>query len=110
MRSRLLAAMLRERGTRAGLVAAAAAAGYLARVFEPGRPADTGAYGVAAGLAWSVAGGWGSLSMPLESLVTLIEVTPTASVVGVAALAPVGAALAEALPAGGAAWVRVTAA
>lgn len=98
LRGRLLQAMRRERATRAALIAAAAEAGYSARVFEPARPADTGAYGVPGALAWGMAGGWGSLQMPLECLVTVTAVAPVADV---------GPALAEALPAGGVAWVRV---
>ena len=98
LRGRLLRAMRRERATRGALIGAAAEAGYSARVFEAARPADTGAYGVANGLAWGVAGGWGSLAMPLECLVTVTAVAPVAEI---------GPALAEALPAGGVAWVRV---
>ena len=98
LRGRLLQAMRRERATRTALIAAAATAGYSARVFEAARPADTGAYGIAGGLAWGVAGGWGSLAMPLECLVTVTAVAPVADI---------GPALAEALPAGGVAWVRV---
>lgn len=98
LRARLLRAMRREHGTRAALIAAASEAGYAAVVFEPARPADTGAYGVAAGLAWGLAGGWGSLSMPLESLVTVRAVAPVAEI---------GPALVETLPAGGVAWARV---
>lgn len=77
-----------------GLLDAAAEAGSTAQVFEPARPPDTGVYN-GPGLAWGVAGGWGSLQMPLECLVTLQPDTPEAR-----------AALAAALPAGGAAWVR----
>ncbi len=98
LRGRLQEAMHRTRGTRAGLVAAAAQAGFAIEVFEPARPADTGAYNVAASLAWGVAGGWGSLQMPLACLVTATEVAP------VEALGP---ALEAALPAGGTAWVRM---
>ena len=98
LRGRLLRAMRRERGTRAAVIAAAAEAGYSARVFEPARPADTGAYATAGGLAWGVAGGWGSLAMPLECLVVVTAVAPVEAV---------GPAIAEALPAGGVAWVRV---
>lgn len=97
LRARVARTMRRERGTRAGLIAAAAEAGYAARVFEPARPADTGAYNVASGLAWGVAGGWGSLAMPLECLVTVTAVAP------VDAINP---ALADAVPAGGVAWLR----
>ncbi len=100
LRARLQGAMRRSRGTRAALIEAARDAGYDAAVFEAARPADTGAYGVAAGLAWGFAGGWGSLDMPLECLVTVEARAP---------VAPIGPALAEAMPAGGAAWVRVAA-
>lgn len=98
LRARLRRALLRSRGTRAALVSAAEEAGYSARVFEPAQPRDTGAYGVPQSLAWGVAGGWGSLEMPLECLVTVTGVSPAD---------PIGPALAEAMPAGGAAWVRV---
>lgn len=98
LRLRLQRALRRVRGTRAALIDAAVQTGHAAVVFEPARPADTGAYNTASSLAWGVAGGWGSLSMPLECLVT-------ASATG--ALADVRPALAEAMPAGGAAWVRV---
>ena len=97
-RERLRQAMRRSRGTRPAVIAAAAAAGWEARVFEPAQPRDTGAYGVPDGLAWGVAGGWGSLAMPLECLVTVRAVAPVDEV---------GPALAEAMPAGGAAWMRV---
>ena len=97
LRARVARWMRRERGTRAGLIAAAAEAGYVAHVFEPARPADTGAYNTAAGLAWGLSGGWGSLAMPLECLVTVTPVAPVDAI---------GPALAAALPAGGVAWVR----
>jgi hypothetical protein len=98
LRARLQRALGRTRGTRASLLDAAVETGHTAVVFEPARPADTGAYSTPGGLAWGVTGGWGSLAMPLECLVT---VTP------VAATDDVRPALAEAMPAGGAAWVRV---
>lgn len=100
LRARLMRAMQRERGTRAGVIAAAAEAGYSASVFEPGRPADTGAWGVPGGLAYGVAGGWGSLQMPFECLVT---------VTGVAPVTDVRPEVAAVLPAGAVAWVRVAA-
>lgn len=92
--ARIGRALRRVRATRAGLVDAAGEAGSAARVFEPARPTDTGVYG-GPGLAWGVAGGWGSLMMPLECLVVLQPDTPEAR-----------AALVVALPAGGVAWVR----
>ena len=99
-RARIGHALHRDRGTRAGLLDAAAQAGTgPVQVFEPAQPRDTGAYG-GPGLAWGTAGGWGSLAMPLECLVTIQR--------GTASDAAVQAALADALPAGGAAWVRFT--
>lgn len=97
LRSRLAARMVRQRGTRAGLIAAAADAGFSASVFEPARPADTGAYGIAGGLAWGIAGGWGSLSMPLTCFVVASAVAPVGDP---------GAEMAAAMPAGGVAWMR----
>lgn len=97
-RARIGRALRRDRATRAGLLDAAMEAGAgPARVFEPAQPRDTGAYG-GPNLAWGVAGGWGSLAMPIECLVTIKRsAVPDAEV---------AAALADALPAGGAAWVR----
>ena len=97
LRARLFRAMRRERGTRAGLIAAAAEAGYSATVFEPERPSDTGAYNTAGQLAWGVSGGYGSLQMPLQCLVVLHPVTPVADA---------HAEIVATLPAGGVAWVR----
>lgn len=97
LRARLFRAMRRERGTRAGLIAAAAEAGYSAKVFEPARPADTGAYNVPGQLAWGVSGAYGSLHMPLVCLVVLHPVVPVDDV---------NAEIVAALPAGGVAWVR----
>ncbi len=92
-RTRLLRALVRSRATRAAVLDAARSAGGSATVFEPSQPGDTGVYG-GPGLGYGVAGGWGSLSMPLEALVVLSG--------GPAAVA----AVAQALPAGGAVWVR----
>ena len=61
--------MLQPRGTRAALVQALVnLTGRPPVVFEPARPPDTRAWGVACG--WGVAGGWGSLAMPFQCLVT----------------------------------------
>ena len=92
-RARLLQALGRSRATRAAVIDAAAAAGGAAVVFEPGQPRDTGVYG-GPGLGYGVAGGYGSLLMPFESL---LVVTGGADVI---------AAVAEAMPASGVAWVR----
>lgn len=92
--------MVRERGTRSALLSAVAAAGCTARVFEPARIADTGAYGVAGAIAWGAAGGWGSLSMPLECLITA-ELSPGADE------GTLRAEILDVLPAGGVAWLRI---
>jgi hypothetical protein len=97
-RARIGRALHRGRATRAALLAAAAEEGAGAmRVFEPAQPRDTGVYG-GPRLGWGVAGGWGSLAMPLECLAIVQRSAATD--------ASVRAALVEALPAGGAAWVR----
>ena len=68
-RARILAELLRARGTRAGVIAAAQdLTGRAPVVFEPQRPEDTGAWGIAAG--YGVAGGWGSLALPFQCFVT----------------------------------------
>ena len=93
-RVRIGRALRRERATRSSLADAVAELGAVITVFEPERPLDTGVYG-GPGLAYGVAGGWGSLAMPLECLAVLTPDTPD-----------VQAALVQALPAGGVAWVR----
>lgn len=97
-RARIGRALRRGRATRAALLDAAAEANSgTVRIFEPAQPHDTGAYG-GPGLAWGAAGGWGSLAMPLECLVVIRRsAVPDGDV---------EAALADALPAGAAAWVR----
>ncbi len=94
-RARMTRALRRSRATRSAVVDAVAEVGGAARVFEPAQPGDTGVYG-GPGFGFGVAGGWGSLTMPLECLVTIQGGTD------------VMAAVAEALPAGGAAWVRAS--
>jgi len=100
-RGRIQATMHRERATRPALVAAAYDAGCTIQIFEPGRIADTGAYGAAGGLAWCVAGGWGSLEMPLQCLIT-------ATLGAGADQATLQNNVVEVLPAGGVAWVRIS--
>jgi hypothetical protein len=69
LRSAIKREMLRERATRAALEGALCdLTGQQPIIFEPLRPADTGAWGVASG--WGLAGGWGSLQMPFQFLVT----------------------------------------
>ena len=95
-RTRIFAAMFRPRATRAATAAAVQALGYgTPRLFEPARPGDTGAWNLA--LGYGVGGGWGSLNMPFQVLVTLPpQADPTLAC----------AALADALPAAAVAWTR----
>lgn len=94
-RARIRAAMARPRVTRAAVAAAAAEAGAEdVRLFEPMRPADTGAWGV---MGYGVAGGWGSLAMPGQLLLRCRADDPAA----------VRAGVLDALPAGVTAWLHV---
>ncbi len=68
-RARIQRALLPPRATRPALVGVLRdLTGRTPVVFEPARPADTGAYGIA--LGYGVAGGWGSLALPYQSFVT----------------------------------------
>jgi hypothetical protein len=68
-RARIQAAMFAPRATRPALIASLAnLTGRAPSVFEPARPADTGAWGIAVG--YGAAGGWGSLSLPFQVFVT----------------------------------------
>ncbi len=99
-RSRLLVAMRRQRATRPAVVAAAASAGYALSIFEPAQPASTGAYNIPFGLAWNVVGAWGSMQMPLESL---LVATPG----NISFESELWQTIGNAAPAGGALWLRI---
>jgi hypothetical protein len=61
--------LLRERNTRHAVVSVLTdLTGRSPTVFEPARPADTGAYGIAVG--YGAGGGWGNLSLPFQCFVT----------------------------------------
>ncbi|MBV8399017.1 MAG: hypothetical protein JOZ17_09790 [Acetobacteraceae bacterium] len=67
--------VLRDRGTRAAVAAILTdLTGRPPAIFEPSRPADTGAWGGQGqgtmGLGYGAAGGWGSLSLPFQAFVT----------------------------------------
>lgn len=65
-RTRILANLFRERGTRNGMVLALQAlTGRTPWIFEPARPLDTGAYNTNT-LGYGVAGGYGSLALPTQ--------------------------------------------
>lgn len=69
-RSRIVANMFRERGTRKAIVAVLTdLTGRAPVIFEPTRPADTGSYGGPA-IGYGVAGGYGSLLLPYQAFVT----------------------------------------
>ncbi|TBW32619.1 hypothetical protein EYW49_22025 [Siculibacillus lacustris] len=69
-RVRVLKEILRERATRAGMVAALTdLTGRAPVIFEPRRPADTGSYGLG-GCAYGAIGGYGSVIMPTEYFMT----------------------------------------
>jgi hypothetical protein len=66
--------LLRERATRGALAAALTdLTGRAPAIFEPSRPADTGAWGMALGYGVAgggAAGGYGSLALPFQCFVT----------------------------------------
>lgn len=81
-RARIGKELLRPKATRAALAAVLTdLTGRGPVIFEPTRPADTGAYssdqGTPLGLAYSEAGGWGSLRMPFQTL--LVSFRPSES-------------------------------
>jgi hypothetical protein len=84
-RARIIAAIFRERGTRKAIIAVLTQlTGRAPVVFEPQRPMDTGAYGIAYG--YGSAGGYGSLLLPFQAFVTAFR--PSGG--GVANVAPYG--------------------
>ena len=131
-RARIQRELLRPRGTRVALVSELVAlTGRAPAVFEPARPADTGAYGAMTG--YGVAGRWGSLALPYQCFVTAYRPrgtgVPLASGWGSAAGgwgggaiqyvslamvqsqvtdADIDAAIASTLPAAVTAWTRVS--
>lgn len=70
-RNRILINLVRERGTRYAITKVLTdLTGRAPLIFEPRRPADTGAYGVGRSIGYGVAGGYGSLVMPYQAFVT----------------------------------------
>lgn len=67
-RARIIATLLRAKGTRPGMIAALETlTGRTPIIFEPARPADTGAYGIACG--YGEAGGYGSLQHRAQAFI-----------------------------------------
>lgn len=128
----ILRELLRERATRPALEAALRdLTGRAPIVFEPRRPADTGAWGIA--LGYGSAGGWGSLALPRQCFVTArrplgagiagldgwgggaggwgggsVAWASLAMLEGQVTDADIHAAVAAVLPATAVAWVRIT--
>jgi hypothetical protein len=80
--------LFRERGTRAAVVSVLQdMTGRTPAVFEPGNTTDTGGYrslnGAGGGMAYGVAGGWGSLGLPFQCFITAYR--PTGSGIAVVA-------------------------
>ena len=73
-RARVLREMRRERGTRSAVISALTdLTGRIPDVFEPARPADTGAWNGQIG--YGTAGRWGSLMLPRQCFVTALRPT-----------------------------------
>lgn len=69
-RARIIVNIFRERGTRNSVATLLTQlTGRAPVIFEPARPADTGGYGVGP-IGYGVAGGYGSLLLPMQSFVT----------------------------------------
>ncbi len=131
-RARIGRELLRERGTRPALIGVLSdLTGRAPVVFEPARPADTGAWGIATG--YGVAGAWGSLSLPFQCFVTAfrpagigiatvsgwgapaggygvgaIEYAGLSMVEGQVTDADIDAAIAGVMPVAAIAWTRIT--
>ena len=131
-RVRISKELLRERNTRNAVVTVLTdLTGRVPIVFEPSRPADTGAYGTAAG--YGAAGGWGSLALPFQCFVTAyraqgsgiatvagyggpsggygggaIEYASLAMIQGQITDADVEAAIARVMPVSSIAWTRIS--
>jgi hypothetical protein len=86
-RRRIAKEIVRERGTRTAVIAALVdLTGRAPIVFEPTRPADTGAWN--GPLGYGAAGGWGSLMLPYQCFVTAYRATGS----GIASVAGYGVA------------------
>lgn len=133
-RGRIIAELLRERGTRAAVRRVLLdLTGREPIIFEPQRPADTGGYS-SGGCGYGVAGGWGSKNYPFQCLVTAYRPigsgiatvggwgssvagysTPSSAVewanpsliVGAVTDADIYAAVASVIPAATIAWVKI---
>jgi hypothetical protein len=70
-RARIRARLVQEKATRSAISQAVQQlTGYAPQIFEPWRPADTGAYNSPQSLAYGIAGGYGSLDLPAQYFIT----------------------------------------
>lgn len=75
-RNRIIVNMFRERATRNAVkLVLEDLTGRTPVIFEPQRPLDTGAYGVASSLAYGLVGGYGSLLLDYQAFVTAYRPT-----------------------------------
>ena len=103
----ILREMFRPRATRAALTSGITdLTGRAPNIFEPSRPADTGAWNGRAG--YGVAGYWGSLALPNQFFVTAYRPTGPNADGETVADADIYAAIAGLLPAACTAWTRIT--
>lgn len=93
-RSRIIAAIFLERGTRPAMarMLTALSGGRAPIIIEPMRPADCGGYSVFGG--YGVAGAYGSMVLPFQSFVTTYRPIARGGIGGVAPYGPVQNALA----------------
>jgi hypothetical protein len=88
-RARIRAEILRQRVTRAGMIAALTGlTGHAPAIFEPSQPMDAGSYGGPL-CGYGVAGGWGSLDFPAQAFLTVYR----PSLQGVPGVAGYGASI-----------------
>ena len=126
-RPRISAALIREHATRASIAAVLEnLTGRTPTIFEPARPADTGAYGGPT-LGYGVVGAWGSLSLPFQVFVSAYRSPPAgiANIAGYGTGGPLArtsfaesggqvsdldiyAAITSVLPTATIAWTRIT--
>ena len=128
-RSRIERELLRPRATRTSLVAQVRdLTGFAPWIFEPSRPADTGAWGGPAG--YGSAGGWGSLGLPFQLFVVarrpsgggiasvpgygaggyrVVGSYASLEMLGGVTDAEIAATIAGVLPTAATAWTRITA-
>jgi len=106
LRATMLREMFRPRATRQALAAGVQdATGRLPDIFEPSRPADTGAWNGACG--YGTVGRWGSLAMPNQVLLTAYRPLPGSPTWGTVSDFDILATAAAAAPIATIVWTRI---